>query len=246
MPSLPTLSLLSSSSLGVASEQLLMGLLQGGCPGCPLAGTAHWGPQALEKLSPGSWHQGWVLPLTPSGHPPHADVLRCSGRKPWVTGPVPKRHGDTKAVCHGVAAVGLGTRGEQREGSGHPSAGTGHGADVAPGQQLLPIPGPRCGHWHREMWLCSSKPRGRMRPSRSRDGSQEGTFPCAARVETGLLLNRAQLGLARPEKLQETSESCWGWGVGRGQVAGGRKVVWGSGLKRAGSLQGHAAASCPP
>lgn len=79
MPSLPPVSLLGSSSLGAGFRQLLAGLLQEGCSRCPLAGTAHWGPQAFEMLSPGSWHQGWVLPPDASSPPLHVGVLWCCG-----------------------------------------------------------------------------------------------------------------------------------------------------------------------
>lgn len=53
MPSLPAVSLLGSRSLGAGFGQPLAGLLHEGCSVCPLAGTACWGPQALEMLSPG-------------------------------------------------------------------------------------------------------------------------------------------------------------------------------------------------
>lgn len=79
MPSLPAVPLLGSSSLGAGFGQALAGLLQEGCSGCPSAGTARWGSQALEMLSLRSWRQGWVLPPTPSSCPPRAGVLRCCG-----------------------------------------------------------------------------------------------------------------------------------------------------------------------
>lgn len=59
------------------SSSCLWGCCRRNALGASLAGTACWGPQALEMLSPASWHQGWVLPPAPSGHPLHAEVLQC-------------------------------------------------------------------------------------------------------------------------------------------------------------------------